>query len=62
MNILEIVQKCPEAGPILSEAGIHCLGCALANQETLEQGLKAHGLNDKKIDELVKKINEKVKK
>ena len=62
MTILEVVQKCPEAGEILFETGMHCVGCHMAGQETLEQGLKAHGMDDKKIEEVVKKINEKVKK
>lgn len=61
MTILEIVQKHPESREILLESGLHCLGCALAGQETLEQGLQAHGIADKKIDEIVKKINGKIK-
>ncbi|MFC1801277.1 DUF1858 domain-containing protein [Nanoarchaeota archaeon] len=62
MTILEVVQKCPEAGEILFETGMHCLGCHMAGQETLEQGLKAHGMDDKQVEEIVKKINEKTKK
>ncbi len=61
MTIKEVLDQCPEAAEVLFEAGIHCVGCHLAAQETLEQGLKAHGLDDKKVQEIVEKINEKVK-
>ena len=61
MTILEVVQKCPEAGEILMQTGMHCIVCHMAGQETLEQGLKAHGMNDKQVEEVVKKINAKIK-
>ena len=43
------------------ETGMHCIGCHMAGQETLEQGLKALGMDDKQVEEIVKKINEKIK-
>ena len=55
----EILEKKPEAAKLLIEAGMHCVGCPMAMQETLEQGCKAHGMNKKQIDELVKKLNKK---
>jgi len=50
----EIVQKYPEAVPVLFEHGLHCIGCHAAMYETLEQGAIAHGID---VDKLLKKIN-----
>lgn len=56
-KIAEIVKKKPDAVKLLFGAGMMCVGCAMAQQETLEQGCKAHGMNNKEIDELIKKVN-----
>ena len=61
MTIGDIVSKHPECAQVLMEQGFHCLGCAMASMETLEQGAKAHGLSDKQVSELVKKLNSKAK-
>ena len=57
MSFSEIMQKNPEAMEILMEKGMHCCGCPIAMEETLEQGAMAHGLNP---DELVKELNKKL--
>ena len=57
MGIMEIVEKKPEAAQIMTEAGMHCLGCMASKFESLEQGCQVHGLDDKKINEMIKKIN-----
>lgn len=59
MTIGEIVKKHPEAAQVLMEHGFHCLGCAMASMETLEQGAKAHGMDDRQVRELVKELNSK---
>ena len=41
--------------PFFLEIGMHCLGCAMANGETVEDACAAHGQN---ADELVEKINQ----
>jgi len=43
--ISEILENCPEAMPKFQELGMHCLGCALATAETLEQACAAHGVD-----------------
>lgn len=48
-----------KAVEILFESGLSCIGCPMAMHETLEEGCKAHGMNDKEIGELVNKLNEK---
>lgn len=59
MSFSEIMQKNPEAMGILMERGMHCCGCPMAMQETLEQGASAHGLD---VDKIVKELNNKLKK
>ena len=58
MNISKILKQKAEASKILVKYGIHCLGCAAAHFETLEEGCRAHGMDNLQIDELVKEINE----
>lgn len=62
MTIGDIVSGHPECAQVLMEHGFHCLGCAMASMETLEQGAKAHGMDDKQVTELVKKLNSATKK
>lgn len=57
MSFAEILQEKPELAEFFMEKGMHCIGCPMAQQETLEQGAKAHGLNP---DEIVKELNEKL--
>ena len=51
----EIVENCPEAMPVFQEIGMHCLGCAMASGETVEQACAAHGVDpDEFLDYLMK--------
>jgi hybrid cluster-associated redox disulfide protein len=43
--ISEIVNNCPEAMPAFQAIGMHCMGCALASGESLEQACAAHGVD-----------------
>ena len=58
MKIEEILQKYPESVEVFLKHGFHCLGCAAASFENLEEGAKAHGID---VDNLVKELNEAVK-
>jgi hybrid cluster-associated redox disulfide protein len=51
MSFSEIMEKNPEAIGILLENGMHCIGCPMAMQETLEEGAIAHGIDPKKLTE-----------
>lgn len=55
----EILNINPEAGMILFEHGMHCVGCGMAAMETLEQGCAAHGMEKKEIKELIERLNKK---
>lgn len=52
--ISEIVANCPEAMPAFQAIGMHCMGCALASGESLEQACMAHGVDP---DEFLIELN-----
>ena len=58
----KIMKINPDAGMILFEYGMHCVGCGMASMETLEQGCVAHGMEKKEIEELIERLNEKKEK
>jgi hybrid cluster-associated redox disulfide protein len=62
MTMGEIVEKYPEVVPTLMGLGLHCIGCHVAGFESLEMGLKVHGMDDKHIKEAVKRLNDVIKK
>jgi len=43
---------------VLQNYGMHCLGCAIASQETIEQAAAVHGVG---VNEMVAKLNEAAK-
>ncbi|MCI9408011.1 MAG: DUF1858 domain-containing protein [Clostridia bacterium] len=53
--IMDCLKMNPDSAEILQAVGMHCLGCALAHNETIEQAVFAHG-ND--LDVLLEKLNE----
>ena len=59
-TIGEIVEKYPQIVPALMGLGLHCVGCHAAGFESLEEGFKAHGMDDKQINESVNKLNKLV--
>ena len=56
-NIQEAMNINPSAIEVLAEAGLGCIGCAFAHSETLEEGLKAHGFEEKEIMDVIEKLN-----
>lgn len=55
----KLLQEKPEAAELLFDAGLHCVGCPMAMQETIEQGCLAHGMSKKDVDKLVERLNKK---
>ena len=53
----KVLEENPKAAKLLMEAGMHCVGCPMAMQETLEMGCMAHGIEDKDIEKLIEKLN-----
>ena len=56
-KLSEIVQENEKAAELLFEAGMMCIGCPMAQQETLEQGCRAHGMTKNEINKLVERLN-----
>ncbi|OGC08587.1 disulfide oxidoreductase [candidate division WOR-1 bacterium RIFOXYA2_FULL_36_21] len=54
MTIAEIIKIKPQSASVLMSHGMHCLGCVIAQGETLEQAAEVHGIDS---DELLKAIN-----
>jgi len=57
MTFAEILDARPDAAEIMMKYGLHCIGCAAAHFETVEEGCKAHGISDKNIDKMIEEIN-----
>jgi hybrid cluster-associated redox disulfide protein len=58
MTIAEALKQRPGIAPILMSKGMHCLGCAIAQGETIEQAAEVHGLD---ADALLNELNNEVK-
>ncbi|MDD3717086.1 MAG: DUF1858 domain-containing protein [Actinomycetota bacterium] len=56
MTIQEVVENNPETIRVFLEHGLHCIGCAVARFENIEQGAMAHGID---VQALIKDLNEK---
>ena len=52
--ITDLLRKKPEAAGVLLSKGMHCLGCAIAINETLKEAAEVHGF---KVEELLDEIN-----
>ena len=50
----DIVYQDEGIAPILMSAGLHCLGCARASGETIEEACIVHGMD---CDTLLEEIN-----
>ena len=55
--IVDCLRINPNSAEILLSVGMHCLGCAMAHGETIEQAVSAHGHD---LDVLLEKLNEGV--
>ena len=57
MTIGNIVREYPSAATVMLEYGLHCIGCHVAEWETLEQGCKAHGISKEEMDKMLDDLN-----
>ncbi len=57
MTFGELIKSFPQAGQILAGYGLHCIGCHIATYETIEQGARAHGLQDGEISKMLGDLN-----
>ena len=59
MNIEEVIKKHPEIVEIFTKYGFHCIGCAAASFESIEDGAKAHGVT---VEEIIEDLNKAIEK
>ncbi|MCL2227888.1 MAG: DUF1858 domain-containing protein [Oscillospiraceae bacterium] len=45
MIIADILDQAPETAELFKSIGMHCLGCAMASGETLDEACSVHGVN-----------------
>ena len=61
MTIEEIFTTFPhkseKLAQVMTDAGLHCVGCSASTWETLEAGMYGHGMDDAAIDDLLSKLN-----
>ena len=53
MTIGELLQKAPQAAPVLLGAGMHCLGCPASQGESFEEAAMVHGID---VDALMEQL------
>ena len=61
MMISEVIEKYPSTIETLLMTGVHCIGCHVSYFETLEQGMKGHGMADEEVDQVIEEMNNVVK-
>ena len=52
--ISDIMMEAPDSQPLFQEIGMHCMGCALATGENVEEACNAHGVD---VDAFLEKLN-----
>ncbi|HPD81991.1 MAG TPA: DUF1858 domain-containing protein [Candidatus Pacearchaeota archaeon] len=60
MNMQALLMRRPELAGMLLSSGMGCMGCPMAQMETVEDGCRAHGMSEKQIDKLVEKLNQRI--
>lgn len=57
MRVADIVAILPESEALLRQYGMHCAGCSMNMEETLEEGCTMHGFDDADTDALLAELN-----
>jgi len=52
--ISDILINAPDTAPLFLEIGMHCLGCAFATGENVEEACNAHGVE---VEPFLNKLN-----
>lgn len=63
MLIADLMDQYPYLADVLVEQySFHCIGCAAASMETLEDGAMVHGMSSAQIKDMIVNLNELVEK
>ncbi len=49
MTISEVIEKYPKTTSVFMDWGLHCVGCLMAEPETIEEAAKLHQIDLKKF-------------
>ena len=52
--ISDIMMNAPDSAPLFQEIGMHCMGCAMATGENVEEACMAHGVD---VDAFLARLN-----
>jgi len=52
--------RAQQLAQIMTNAGLHCVGCSASTHETIEQGLSSHG-QETDVEQLIKDLNKALK-
>jgi len=59
--INDLIEQYPQVIDILIyDYGLHCVGCIIAEYETLEEGAKVHGIEGKDFKKMMSIINKRI--
>jgi hybrid cluster-associated redox disulfide protein len=58
MTIREVIEHHSEVIPVFINYGLHCIGCPLAQDETVEQAARTHKID---LEKLLKDLNKATK-
>lgn len=57
-NLGEVVFKYPQTAEVLTDYGLHCVGCFASTFDTIADAAKIHDMSDEEIDEMIQRVNE----
>ena len=52
--ISDIMMNAPDSVPLFQDIGMHCMGCAMASGENVEEACMAHGVD---VDAFLARLN-----
>lgn len=57
MKLGEVIRKYPSAAAVMLEYGLHCIGCHVAEWESIEEGCRAHGIIKDEMEKMIDELN-----
>lgn len=57
-NLADALFKYPQIAEVLTDYGLHCVGCFANSFDTIEMGAKIHGMTEEEVDEMLERVNE----
>ena len=58
MTMDDIVKNYPQVTDIITEYGLHCVGCHVAAWETLGDGARVHGMSEEELEDFIQDLND----